>query len=200
MMLYQKEFVFQLWLAGGIKFGDFKLKDGSRSSYFINIANVITADGETASKIGAIYADAVWRALSGKFDFIFGPAYKGIPLALLVAEKLWERHGLKKRWGYNRKEKKQYGDISEENIIGDLRDGDRVLIVDDVITSGRTKLEQLEQWEFLRRDVEVVAVFVGVDRRKEKEIGNVFSIVDSREMFKYLLSQNLISEEVFKFY
>ena len=75
------------------------------------------------------------------FDYIHGPAYAGIPLASLTAAQLWNSYHIDKRWSYDRREKKRYGDETEGSIVDDLRDGGVVLIEDDVVTTGRMKIE-----------------------------------------------------------
>ena len=201
---YKEEFIHHLFKTGAIKFGEFKLKSGRISPYFINMGLAIK-DGEGCSKVGTIYAKAIWNNLGDNFDYIHGPAYKGIPLASLVAEKLWEHYGVNKRWGYDRKEIKNYGDTAEKLIVGDLQDADRVLIVDDVITTGKTKLDN---WKILYsfKNVVPAGIFIGVDRQElsKQEIDmlkshglTIFKIVEIKEVVEYLLSKKSITEEIF---
>jgi len=201
---YKKEFIHHLFKTGAIKFGEFKLKSDRISPYFINMG-LAMKDGEGCSKVGTIYAQAIWDNLGDNFDYIHGPAYKGIPLASLVAEKLWEQYGVNKRWGYERKESKDYGDTAEKLIVGDLRDADRVLIVDDVITTGKTKVDNWQRLSTLRK-ILPVGIFVAVDRQEltEEDFNiliqhdlKIFKIVEVEEVFEYLLSEKLVIEEVF---
>ena len=130
MHSYQKDFIDLALELGVLKFGEFKLKSGRISPYFFNAG--LFSTGYAAAKLGRLYADAV--AASGiEFDIIFGPAYKGIPLAALTAAALAEHHGHDVPYAYNRKEAKAHGEGG--NIVGAALAG-RVLIVDDVITAG----------------------------------------------------------------
>ena len=148
--------------SGAVKFGRFKLKSGRISEYFINVAAAMKT-GEDASLVADAYVRHILET-GVDFDFVHGVAYKGIPIAALISSKLCE-HGFNKRWGYDRKDMKAYGDTSEMRIVGDLRDGDRVLIVDDVITTGRTKVDV---WRLLLscRNVRPAGVLVAVDREE----------------------------------
>jgi len=201
---YKKEFIHHLFETGAIKFGEFKLKSGRISPYFINMG-LAMKDGEGCSKVGTIYAQAIWDNLGDNFDYIHGPAYKGIPLASLVAEKLWEQYRVNKRWGYDRKESKNYGDTAEKLIVGNLQDADRVLIVDDVITTGKTKVDNWQRLSTLKK-ILPVGIFIAVDRQElTRDCLNmlmqhglkIFKIVEIRQVFEYLLSKKLITEEIF---
>ena len=159
---YKLKFMQHLIRSGAIKFGRFKLKSGKISSYFINIADAMKT-GDDANFVADVFVRFIID-LDLDFDYIHGVAYKGIPIAALIASKLCER-GMNMRWGYDRKEEKGYGDTSEMRIVGELMDGDRVLIVDDVLTTGETKLEI---WEMLRscREVRPAGIIVAVDREE----------------------------------
>jgi len=195
---YQKDFILHLINSGALKFGEFKLKSGRISPYFVNITLAIS-DGESAAKTADAYINAIMDKVKTNFDFLHGPAYKGIPLASLIAIKLWEKHGISIRWGYDRKELKDYGDLAEEVIVGDLRDGDVVLIVDDVITTGLTKIEN---WNKLRkiRSVKPKGILIAVDRQElsieEKnrleQLGLViYSIVKITDIFNFLFRREI---------
>jgi len=130
MRAYKKEFLDLALELGVLRFGEFTLKSGRTSPYFFNAGLFNT--GYAAAKLGRFYASAV--AESGiEFDVLFGPAYKGIPLAALTAAALAEHHGIDVPFAYNRKEAKAHGEGG--SIVGGDLVG-RVLIVDDVITAG----------------------------------------------------------------
>ena len=117
-------------VAHALRFGSFKLKSGRESPYFFNAG--LFNDGEAIAVLGKCYAAALLR--SGlEFDMLFGPAYKGIPLATTTAVALAEHHHRSVPWAFNRKEAKDHGEGG--NIVGSPLKG-RVLIVDDVITAG----------------------------------------------------------------
>jgi len=194
--------------SGAIKFGEFRLKSGRVSPYFVNIAVAINTGRRASETADAYVAEIVDGAVGTDFDYIHGPAYKGIPLSVLIAEKLWsvsrgrDAGGIDLRWGYDRKEEKRYGDPSETRIVGDLRDGDSVLIVDDVVVTGKTKIDN---WAKLTdyRDLSPKGILVAVDRQEVDEAGNdtiemltdagltVYPILKITEIFDYLLNRSI---------
>ena len=148
-----------------LQFGDFTLKSGRHSPYFFDLGAICT--GTTLAELGRFYADAI--AASGiEFDVLFGPAYKGIPLAGVAATCLHERHDLDKGVAYNRKEVKDHGEGGR--LVGASLRSRRVLIVDDVMTVGTAAHEAVR----LIADAggEAVGVAVAFDRR-EKGAGGV---------------------------
>lgn len=209
MKRHQKDFLLHLLESDAVKFGEFRLKSGRVSPYFVNIAVAINT-GKRASKTADAYvAEIIDGAVGTDFDYIHGPAYKGIPLSVLIAEKLWGRSRqdaggseIDLRWGYDRKEEKRYGDPSETRIVGDLRDGDSVLIVDDVVVTGKTKIDN---WAKLTdyRDLSPKGILVAVDRQEVDEAGNdttemlteagltVYPILKITEIFDYLLNRSV---------
>ena len=202
MKQYQQDFLLHLLESNAIRFGEFKLKSGRISPYFVNIALAINT-GKRASKTAAAYVTEIMNGAVGTdFDYIHGPAYKGIPLAVIIAEKLWDVHGIDVRWGYDRKEEKRYGDLADRYIVGDIRDGDSVLMVDDVVVTGRTKIDN---WEKLTRyrDLSPKGILIAVDRQEVDEEENntaeilteaglnVHSILRITEIFDYLLNRTI---------
>jgi orotate phosphoribosyltransferase len=138
MHKYQLRFIELALARNALKFGTFKLKSGRESPYFFNAG--LFSDGAAAAMLGGCYADAIVQ--SGlAFDMIFGPAYKGIPLATAVVIALSERHGRNVPYAFNRKESKDHGEGGL--IVGAPLKGN-VLIVDDVITAGTAIRESLE--------------------------------------------------------
>ncbi len=208
MKQHQKDFLLHLLESGAIKFGEFRLKSGRVSPYFVNIAVAINTGRRASETADAYVAEIVDGAVGTDFDYIHGPAYKGIPLSVLIAEKLWSRsrgqdaEEIDLRWGYDRKEEKRYGDPSETRIVGDLRDGDSVLIVDDVVVTGKTKIDN---WAKLTsyRDLSPKGILVAVDRQEVDEAGNdttemltdagltVYPILKITEIFDYLLNRSV---------
>ena len=127
---YKREFVELALELGVLRFGEFTLKSGRTSPYFFNAGLFNT--GYAAAKLGRFYAAAIAES-DVRFDMLFGPAYKGIPLATLTAASLAEQHDIDVPYSYNRKEAKAHGEGG--SIVGAALSGD-VLIVDDVITAG----------------------------------------------------------------
>lgn len=156
---HQQAFLDTALSRGVLRFGEFTLKSGRQSPYFFNMGRIDT--GAALADIGTAYAAAV--AADGlAFDMLFGPAYKGIPLAAATAIALAREHGRDVPWAYNRKEAKDHGEGGV--IVGAPLSG-RVLIVDDVITAGSAVRESLA----LIRDAgaAVAGVLVALDRQEQ---------------------------------
>ncbi len=142
-----------------LKFGSFTLKSGRTSPYFFNAGNFQT--GGDLSKLGTAYADAIVD--SGiEFDILFGPAYKGIPLAAATGIALYEKYHLDTPWCFNRKEKKQHGEGGQ--IVGAPLQG-RVLIIDDVITAGTAIREAMDI--IFSAKAEPAGVVIALDRQEK---------------------------------
>ena len=144
--------------AGALKFGRFELKSGRISPYFFNAGQF--CDGRLIAEVADCYADAIAASGIG-FDVIFGPAYKGIPLAATVAASLWQRHGRPVPVAYNRKEVKDHGEGGQ--LVGAPLAG-RVLVVDDVISAGTAFAEACALIE--GAGASVAALAVGLDRQE----------------------------------
>jgi orotate phosphoribosyltransferase len=134
---YQLTFIDLALKREALRFGSFRLKSGRESPYFFNAGRF--SDGEAASVLGRCYASAIVHSRL-EFDVIFGPAYKGIPLATATAVALASTHGRSVPYAFNRKEAKDHGEGG--NIVGAL--AGRVLIIDDVITAGTAVRESLD--------------------------------------------------------
>jgi aspartate carbamoyltransferase regulatory subunit len=190
----------------------FILKSGRPSPYFINLGAL--TDGESLAKVKWAFASYVALLLEeGKiedFDYVFGPSYKGISLATLTCEGLNELYGIDKRYMYDRKEEKAYGDLSADRIIvgaGYFKEGERILIVDDTITTGSTKLETFEKLKLLGKH-RIVGLVIAVDRQErmgdsehveetsaveniEKEMGIKIFSIENIETIYSLIKENL---------
>ena len=138
MRSHQKEFIEMILAKQVLRFGDFTLKSGRTSPYFFN-AGLIN-DGGSLARLGHCYAEAIIEAGTA-FDMIFGPAYKGIPLATATAVAFAERHRRNVPIAYNRKEVKAHGEGGM--LVGSPLDG-RVLVIDDVLTAGTAVRESLK--------------------------------------------------------
>ena len=149
----------------------FILKSGRPSPYFVNLGAL--TDGESLAAVKWAFASYVVllmeQGLLEDFDYVFGPSYKGISLATLTCEGLNELYGMDKRYMYDRKEEKEYGDLSADKVIvgaGYFKQGQRILIVDDTITTGTTKVESIEKLKLLGNH-EVVGFIIAVDRQEK---------------------------------
>ena len=153
-------FIEFLLKAGVLKFGDFTLKSGRQSPYFFNLGEVATGAG--FAQLGAAYADAIIR--SGiEFDVLFGPAYKGIPIAVATAGALAER-GVDVGVAYNRKEAKSHG---EGGLLVGAPVTGRVMLIDDVLTSGKAIREALAL--IADTDAEIAGAIIAMDRQEKRD-------------------------------
>ncbi|MDR1300068.1 MAG: orotate phosphoribosyltransferase [Oscillospiraceae bacterium] len=189
-MREKREFIDFMIGAGVLAFGDFVAKSGRRTPYFINTGNYKT--GSHLSALGEWYAELVMDS-GEEFDVLFGPAYKGITLAAGTAAALYRKYGRDVPYCFNRKEAKDHGEGGV--IIGYTpRGGDRVAIIEDVVTAGTSVRESVELLRSLG-DVRVTSLFVSADRM-ERGTGelttldelhgafniNVYSIITARDI------------------
>ena len=190
---YKREFIEFLEGAGVLKFGDFTAKSGRKIPYFINAGDIKT--GDQICKLGEFYAKAYFEKIGKKRTVLYGPAYKGIPIAVSVATAL-SREGLDVPFFFNRKEEKDHGEGGV--FVGYKPQGEDVVIVEDVITAGTAIRESMEILSSLK-DSKVAAVFVMVDRKEKgkteksamAEVGEefgfpVYSVVDVYDIIEYL--------------
>lgn len=195
METYKREFIDFMVESGVLTFGDFTTKSGRQTPYFVNTGRYRT--GPQMARLGAAYARAILDRLGDDFDVLFGPAYKGIPLVVATAMALHREHGKEVAFAFNRKEAKDHGEKGV--LVGHpLRDGDRVVIVEDVTTAG-TSIRETVPYLRAAADVELAGLVVSVDRM-ERGKGDVsaleeiraefgmptFSIVDVREVIDHL--------------
>lgn len=158
MRAYKSEFLELALELGVLRFGDFTLKSGRESPYFFNAG--LFSSGYAAAKLGRYYASAIVDS-EVEFDMLFGPAYKGIPLATLAAAALAEHHDVDVSYAFNRKEAKGHGEGGR--IVGAPLNG-RVLIVEDVITAG-TAVREAERL-ITGAGAEVAGVVILLDRQE----------------------------------
>ena len=201
---YKREFIKFLEDAGVLKFGDFTAKSGRKIPYFINAGDIKT--GEQIQKLGEFYAKAYFEKVGNKRSVLYGPAYKGIPIAVSVAVAL-AKDGLDVPFFFNRKEEKDHG---EGGVFVGYKPqaGEDVVIVEDVITAGTAIRESMAILSKLEV-VNVKATFVMVDR-KEKGKGEksamaevtdefgfpVYSVVDVYDIIEYLEEDEKNKENV----
>ncbi|MFH0848474.1 MAG: orotate phosphoribosyltransferase [archaeon] len=206
----EQEFLNLLLRKGGLRIAPnahelFVFKSGRRSPNFINIGAL--TDGESLAKIRWAFGNFIANLLNeGKlqdFDFIFGPAYKGIGLAALACEGLSELRGINKRYLYDRKEEKVYADRKMDQIIvgsGYFKPGDKILIIDDVITTGDTKLESIEKLRVLGEH-KVVGLVLAVDREEKmgdaEQVERISAVQNIEEQFGIKVFSILSMKRVF---
>jgi orotate phosphoribosyltransferase len=161
--------------AGVLTFGDFTTKSGRKTPYFINTGNYRT--GAQISRLGDWYADCIVQS-GERFDALFGPAYKGIPLAVAAAGSLYRNHGLDVPYSFNRKEVKDHGEGGV--FVGyQPKDGARLAIIEDVVTAGTAVRESMALLSKVA-DVKIEALYVSVDRM-ERGTGSLSALDELRE-------------------
>lgn len=202
METYKQEFIEFMVESDVLKFGDFTLKSGRKSPFFMNAGAYVT--GDQLHRLGLYYAQAINDNFGLDFDVVFGPAYKGIPLSVITAMGISELYGKQVRYCSNRKEAKDHG-ADAGNLLGaELHDGDRVLIVEDVTTSGKS-IEETHPILMAAADVEVKGLMVSLNRMEvgkggEKcaldEVSELYgfptaAIVDMAEVSEYLYNREV---------
>jgi orotate phosphoribosyltransferase len=172
-------FVDLLVRADVLTFGDFVTKSGRPTPYFANFGNVRT--GAQIAELGRCYADRITEVFGDEVEVIFGPAYKGIPLAVATATALAEHHGRDVGFAFDRKEAKDHGEGG--SLVGHaLRDGDRVVIVEDVTTAGTSVRETVPKLQAVA-DVDVVGLVIGLDRQERGPSGDGSALEGLAEEF-----------------
>ena len=197
-MGYKQDFIHFMVRSGVLTFGDFTTKSGRKTPYFINTGNYKT--GAQAARLGDYYAACVQENLPEGIDCLFGPAYKGIPLAVTTAASLYRGYERDLPYCFNRKEAKDHGEGG--SMVGyKPQDGDRVAIIEDVVTAGTAVRESIELFKSVA-DVKIVALFVSADRMERgtrecttldelrEDYGiQVFPIVTIRDIIETLHNQ-----------
>lgn len=161
MQQYKKEFIDFMIANNALKFGSFTLKSGRQSPFFINAGSYVT--GAALSQLGKFYAAAIHENFGDDFDVLFGPAYKGIPLAVTAAIAYSEMYGKEVRYCSNRKEAKDHGSDKGVLLGSELSGGDRVVIIEDVTTSGKS-IEETVPVLRAQGDIKIIGEIVSIDR------------------------------------
>ncbi len=173
MERYKEEFIEFMVESDVLKFGDFTLKSGRKSPFFMNAGAYVT--GAQLMRLGEYYAKAIHENFGDDFDVLFGPAYKGIPLSVACVIAYAKLYGKEIRYCSNRKEEKDHGDVGI--LLGSkLKDGDRVVIIEDVTTSGKS-IEETFPILKAQGSVEIVGLMVSLNRM-EVGLGGEMSALD----------------------
>lgn len=163
MQAYQEDFLRFAHDRGALRFGEFETKSGRLSPYFFNAGGLCA--GVDLVRLGELYAAAVLEHFGSAPDIIFGPAYKGIPLSVLITAELARRGQDRVGYCFNRKESKDHGE--KGLLVGRVpQAGDKVLVVDDVITAGTSIRETMTLLAGIE-DIEVLGVLVAIDRKEK---------------------------------
>ena len=177
---YKKEFTEFMLESNALKFGDFTLKSGRKSPFFMNAGAYVT--GRQLHQLACFYAKAINDNFGLGFDVLFGPAYKGIPLAAATVMAIYELYGKEVRYCSNRKEIKDHGDTGI--LLGSkLKDGDRVIMIEDVTTSGKS-MEETVPIVRSQADVEIKGLIVSLNRN-EKGKGNKTALKEVSELYGF---------------
>lgn len=191
MEQYKEEFIEFMVESDVLKFGDFTLKSGRKSPFFMNAGAYVT--GSQLSRLGEYYAKAIYDNYGADFDVLFGPAYKGIPLSVATTIAFHKLYGKEIRYCSNRKEVKDHGDTGI--LLGSkIKDGDRVVIIEDVTTSGKS-IEETFPILKAQGNVEIVGLMVSLNRM-ERGKGEQCALDEIREMYGMETNAIVTMEEV----
>ncbi|MCT4542281.1 MAG: orotate phosphoribosyltransferase [Vallitalea sp.] len=191
MEQYKKDFIEFMVECGVLTFGDFTTKSGRKTPFFVNAGNYKT--GSQLSKLSKFYAKAIMDNFDDDFNILFGPAYKGIPLSVTTAVAFTNDYGKEVSYCSNRKEIKDHGD--KGILLGSkLKDGDKVIIIEDVTTAGTSIYETMPIIK-QNGDVEVKGLIISVDRM-EKGQGEVSALNELEEKFSMKTCAIVTMDEV----
>lgn len=205
MEQYKKEFIEFMLSCDVLKFGDFTLKSGRKSPFFMNAGLYVT--GRQLSELARYYAKAIHDQFGDDFDVLFGPAYKGIPLTVATSMAYYDLYGKEIRYCSNRKEIKDHGDTGI--LLGSkLKDGDRVVMIEDVTSSGKS-MEETVPIVRGQANVEIVGLIVSLNRNEKgksdktalKEISELYgfptaAIVSMPEVIEVMKEENRLDDEL----
>ena len=181
MESYKQEFIEFMVDSDVLKFGDFTLKSGRKSPFFMNAGSYVT--GTQLRRLGGYYAKAIHAHYGLDFDVLFGPAYKGIPLGVATVMAISELYGKDVRYCSNRKEIKDHGDTGI--LLGSpLRDGDRVVIIEDVTTSGKS-IEETFPILKAQAEVEIKGLIVSLNRMEKGQLGEKSALKEIEERYGF---------------
>jgi len=194
MQQYKKDFIEFMIECGVLTFGDFVTKSGRKSPFFVNTGNYKT--GSQLKKLGEFYAMAIKENYEEDFNIVFGPAYKGIPLSVTVTMALSDLYGRDVSYCSNRKEVKDHGDTGI--LLGSkINDGDKIIIVEDVTTSGKSIYETMPILKE-QGNVDVVGLVISVNRM-EKGLGEKSALIELQEKYGFKASAIVTMDEVVEY-
>ena len=192
MEQYKKEFIEFMVESDVLKFGDFTLKSGRKSPFFMNAGAYVT--GTQLMRLGEYYATAIHENFGDDFDVLFGPAYKGIPLSVATVIAYAKLYGKEIRYCSNRKEIKDHGDTGI--LLGSkIKDGDRVVIIEDVTTSGKS-IEETFPILKSQADVEIKGLMVSLNRMERGLSSNASALDEIQEKYGFGANAIVTMEDV----
>lgn len=192
-MSYKNDFIKFMTECGVLTFGDFTLKSGRKAPYFVNTGNYKT--GKQLAKLGEFYAECI-KDHGISPDTLFGPAYKGIPLAVSCSVALFNKYGMDVNYCFDRKEAKDHGEGGV--IVGkQLTDGEKVVIIEDVITAG-TAIRQVIPVLKNAADVKIEAMVISVDRMEKGKEGDLSAVQEVKRDFGIEVFSIVTIEDIIK--
>lgn len=192
MEQYKKEFIEFMVESNVLKFGDFTLKSGRKSPFFMNAGAYVT--GEQLRRLGRYYATAIHEHYGDDFDVLFGPAYKGIPLSVATVIAFSELYGREIRYCSNRKEIKDHGDTGI--LLGSkIKDGDKVVIIEDVTTSGKS-IEETFPIIKAQGEVEIIGLMVSLNRMERGLSSDASALDEIRKKYGFGANAIVTMEDV----
>lgn len=193
MEAYREEFIEFMVESDVLKFGDFTLKSGRKSPFFMNAGAYVT--GSQLMRLGEYYAKAIHENFGDDFDVLFGPAYKGIPIAVVTAIAYSKLYGKEIRYCSDRKEEKDHG-ADKGGFLGScLKDGDRVVMIEDVTTSGKSMEETVPKVRGAA-DVTIVGLMVSLNRMEVGLGGKMSALDEIQETYGFEARAIVTMEEV----
>ncbi len=195
MEAYKQDFIEFMVESDVLKFGEFTLKSGRKSPFFMNAGAYVT--GTQLRRLGEYYAKAIHDHYGLEFDVLFGPAYKGIPLSVATTMAISELYGKDIRYCSNRKEVKDHGDTGI--LLGSkLKDGDRVVIIEDVTTSGKS-IEETFPIIKAQGDIEIKGMMVSLNRMETGKGGKKCALDEITELYGFAANAIVTMEEVVEY-
>ncbi len=192
MERYKEEFIQFMVESDVLKFGEFTLKSGRKSPFFMNAGAYVT--GTQLHRLGEYYAKAIHDKYGTDFDVLFGPAYKGIPLSVAAIIAFSQLYGKEIRYCSNRKEVKDHGDTGI--LLGSkLKDGDRVVIIEDVTTSGKS-IEETFPIIKAQADVNIIGLMVSLNRQEVGKGGEKCALDEIRDLYGFETNAIVSMDEV----
>ena len=182
MEAYKKEFIDFMVDCQVLKFGDFTLKSGRKSPFFMNAGAYVT--GSQLMRLGEYYAKAIHENYGDDFDVLFGPAYKGIPISVVTAVAYSNLYGKEIRYCSDRKEEKDHGADKGSFLGSSLKDGDRVIMIEDVTTSGKSMEETVPKVRGAA-NVEILGLMVSLNRMEVGLGGKKSALDEIREKYGF---------------
>lgn len=193
MEAYKQEFIEFMVESNVLKFGEFTLKSGRKSPFFMNAGAYVT--GSQLKRLGEYYAKAIHDKYGDDFDVLFGPAYKGIPISVVTAIAYSELYGKEVRYCSDRKEEKDHGADKGSFLGSKLQDGDRVVMIEDVTTSGKSMEETVPKVKGTA-DVTIVGLMVSLNRMEVGKGGEKSALEEVRDTYGFETNAIVTMEEV----